>query len=132
MKRRSGKTNRAIVLAGLLMSSESPNQMANSGPSTSLIQSQRVARILKEAQHGKRPIRITEFEGTRESLYSGTVDLNDPNEIKVSINRNLPLRTAENNLVHELFHVIFFNEGFRYTAGSFRFNVNGNVGGLYR
>ena len=131
MQRRLGENNAAIILACFVLSFSCPNQMASPQPSTSSVQSKRVSRILKEAQVGERPIRITEFEGAAGSPYSGTVDFDDPNEIKVSINRNLPPRTAENNLVHELYHIILFKQGFRYRAGSFKFNEAGDVGRLY-
>lgn len=49
----------------------------------------------------------------------------------VRIDRTLPVHTAENNLVHELFHIILFKAGFRYTAGSYKFKVPGDVGALY-
>ncbi len=106
------------------------DQVSESTFSTSLTKSKRVSRILKEAQAGERPIRIVEFDGGHASPYSGETDFK-PDQIVVRIDRTLPVRTGENNLVHELFHIILFKEGFRYTAGSYKFNLPGDVGQLY-
>jgi hypothetical protein len=98
---------------------------------TPLAKSALVSPILRDAQRGERPIRIVEFEGQGSPQYSGETKLDDPTEILIRISRNLPRETAENNLIHELFHVILFKEGFRFTAGSFRFAQAGDTGPLY-
>lgn len=123
---------RKAALAVVLCLSTLPlplvGQVSEPSVSDSLLKSKRIARILKEAQIGAPPIRIKEFESG--SAYSGTTDFH-PNEIVVRINANFPPPVAENNLAHELFHIILFKEGFRYAAASKKFDAPGDAGRLY-
>jgi hypothetical protein len=61
---------------------------------TPLAKSPTVSPILREAQKGERPIRIVEFDGQGSVPYSGETKLEDPTEILIRINRNLPRATA--------------------------------------
>jgi hypothetical protein len=123
---------RRIVLAVVLSLLISPlplvGQVSEPGAASSLLKSKRISRVLKDAQIGVPPIHIKEFEGG--SAYSGTTDFYK-GEIIVRVNGSLPRPTAQNNLVHELFHIILLKEGFRYAAASKKFNSPGDVGRLY-
>jgi hypothetical protein len=98
----------------------------------SVARTPKVFAIFQEAQAGERPIRIVAIpHDDARSLYSGETVLDDMNEITIRLNFNLSGEVAENNLVHELFHVILYKRGFKFTVGSFHFKDPGFAGYLY-